>query len=748
MSHVTSKTFHRKLRGIRQGVRPTGLVMGAASVAALAVLAGAAARAQPTPSVEDANRRCLQCHAQPHIAELNPEERLSMVGTWLGNEPPPPSATPDPGTKPSPTGPATRPGLYVPDDALAHGVHPDLRCVDCHEDAARLPHAPTLNLQTCATTCHAGVATQFAESSHMDALEGHEDLAPGCASCHGGHDILPVSQRNAPQHRLNSLFLCGNCHAKHKEEPSGMDPKQRVSAYLASTHARGITKAGLVWAATCVDCHGAHGVHPAGDPRSSVSRENVPDTCAKCHEGVKETYNTSIHGKLFAEGDERAPVCTDCHTAHSITRADTPGFMLDVINECGQCHDSPDRNGDRLGTYYKSYRSSYHGQITQLGSTRGARCSDCHGAHDILPLDDPNSKVSKANLVATCGTCHPGANANFVKFDPHANYRDAKNYPILYAVWLYFIIMMSTVFTIFGVHTLLWFIRTLPERRKNGHAAHHDAPTAIRRFTTLNRVNHALVVITFFGLTATGIPLVFSHEPWAERIATIVGGIHAAGLWHRSFAIMLILNFVLHFIGLGVNFHRRTGTWFQWVFGPNSMVPRWKDITDFLGMFRWFVGLGKKPRFDRWAYWEKFDYWAEIFGSLIIGGSGFLLWFPELTSRILPGWAFNIAMIIHGYEALLAICFIFTIHFFNAHLRPGTFPVDEVIFTGSVPEAELKEQRPLEYERLVESGRLESLRVPAPNRARRPVLILIAVVAVSFGLMLLTFIVLGGLNKL
>lgn len=748
--HVLSRTHQRALHAAGPGRHPARLTIGAAIVVALFAIVGGAARAQPSEATERANQRCLQCHGQQHIAELNPEERLSMVGTWLGDEPPPPGATTPatPTPAPSPDEPATRPGLYVPADALSKSVHPDLMCVDCHEDAARLPHAPKLNLRTCGASCHSVVYEDFIESSHMDALKRHEQYAPRCATCHGGHDIMRVSQRDAPQYRLNSLYLCGDCHAKHKDEPSGMNPQKRVSSYLASTHARAITEAGLLWAATCVDCHSAHAVHPADDPRSTVYRNNIPDTCAKCHEGIKEIYAKSIHGQLLAKDDPRAPVCTDCHTAHSITRADTPEFMLDIINECGQCHDSPDRTSDRLGTYYKTYRASYHGQVTQLGSIRAARCSDCHGAHDILPPDDPQSRVNKANLVSTCGRCHSGANAKFVEFDPHANYRDAKNYPVLYAVWLYFIIVMSTVFTIFGLHTLLWFIRSLPERRKNGHDTHHDAPTAIKRFSTLNRINHVLVVVTFFGLTATGIPLVFSHEPWAQRIANLVGGIHAAGLWHRAFAIGLIFNFVLHFVGLGVNFHRRTGSWFQWLFGPNSMVPRWKDITDFVGMFRWFVGAGKKPRFDRYAYWEKFDYWAEIFGSLIIGGSGFLLWFPELAARLLPGWAFNVAMIVHGYEALLAICFIFTIHFFNAHLRPGTFPVDEVIFTGTVPEAELKEQRPLEYERLVESGRLESLRVPAPDRARRPLLVVIAVFAVSFGLTLLTLIILGGLDKL
>lgn len=715
-------------------------------VAALAAAAWGQPTTRPDP---ESDQRCLQCHGQAHIAQLAPADRRSMVGTWLdpdrpGPQPPPSETLPLRGDEPD-----TRPGLYVTADALAASPHSDTRCVECHEDAARLPHAAVLNSATCASACHTEAWNAYTSSAHQDALTSDESLAPTCASCHGGHDILRVSDRNAPQHRLNSLFLCGDCHEKHGTNGEGVDSAEQVSQYLDSAHARAVTEAGLLWAATCADCHDAHGVHPSDDPRSTVHRSRVPETCGSCHEGVTEVYHQSVHGRLVAEGDDRAAVCTDCHTAHGITRADSPRFMLEIINECGECHDTPDDDADRVGTYYETYSKSYHGQVTHLGSVWAAKCSDCHGSHDILPLDDPNSRVSEANLVATCGQtgCHPGANASFVKFDPHANYRDAANYPILHGVWWYFIIVMSSVFTFFGLHTLFWFLRSMVDRIREGKPHAHAHPTtAIRRFSDLNRVNHALVVITFFGLTATGIPLVFAHQEWAGVLAGLFGGVEMAGLWHRFFAIMLITNFVLHFFGLGRAFLRRRISWRRWLFGPDSLVPRWKDITDCVNMFGWFFGRKRRPSFDRWTYWEKFDYWAEVFGSMIIGGTGLLLWFPEIASRLLPGWSFNIAMIVHGYEALLAIGFIFTIHFFNAHVRPGAFPVDEVIFTGSLPEEELKEQRPEEYRRLVESGRLEELRVPAAPRSRRPTLVLIAVVAVGVGVTLLTLIILGGLD--
>lgn len=665
-----------------------------------------------------------------------------MVGTWLGEGESPVEVV---GGELTGSEPATRPGLLVTRTNLLASPHGEVNCVECHTDAAELPHAPKLNVTQCSTACHTEVNKNYHEGEHFRALQAGDELAPSCVTCHGGHEMHRVADRDSAQHPLNRAFLCAECHEKHS---NGDGSEDKVKSYLASTHARGVRGAGLIYAATCSDCHGAHGVFHSADVRSPVHRENVPATCGKCHQGVDEEYVKSIHGQLLAKGDARGPVCTDCHSAHGIGSTSSE-FVLDVIYECGQCHETEGPDRGKSASFYDTYRSSYHGQVTELGSLRAARCSDCHGFHNVLPASDPQSMVNENNLIATCGqaNCHPGANANFVKFDPHADYRDRDRYPVLFGVWVYFIIVMSGAFGFFGLHSILWFLRAHWERiRGRAHGKHEHASTAIRRFTTMNRVNHVLVMITFFGLTATGIPLVFSDRVWAQFMANLFGGVVMAGIWHRVFATMLILNFVLHFIHLTMAFRRRSGSWLTWLFGPNSMVPKWRDVTDAINMFSWFARGGKTPRMDRWAYWEKFDYWAEIFGSAIIGGSGLMLWFPEIASKILPGWIFNVAMIVHGYEALLAICFIFTIHFFNAHVRPGKFPVDRVIFTGSLSETELKEERADEYERLVKTGRLETLRVPTSPAERGIGLVILAVVAVSIGVTLTVLIILGGLG--
>ena len=259
-------------------------------------------------------------------------------------------------------------------------------------------------------------------------------------------------------------------------------------------------------------------------------------------------------------------------------------------------------------------------------------------------------------------------------------------------------------------------------------------PRFIARFDLFDRILHSLMMTTFLGLSLTGLPLLFSTHRWAAVLARLVGGFHAAALLHRIFAAGMLACFAMHLARLAHRLLVRRDRGILW--GPHSMVPQPRDLVQIYQNVRWFLGRGPRPAFDRYTYWEKFDYWAVFWGMAIIGGSGLVLWFPRFFARILPGTAFNLALLIHGEEALLAVCFIFTIHFFNSHLRPEKFPIDRVIFTGVVAEDELREERPAEYERLQASGRLEQL-VTAPPSARTIRRANVAtVVAVAVGLAL------------
>ena len=682
------------------------------------------------------NNRCYNCHGQHHITDLSAAERRSMVA------PPQDRSLLD-------REPVARQGLFMPPDALLDGPHGALACTDCHQDAQSLPHAISLGQVNCAVACHESAAVEHRRGIHAEAAAKGDDMAPSCADCHGGHDIYPSTDRRASTYPLNVINLCGDCHSEHHDlTTNGHDENEYVQSYMGSVHGRAVKKAGLVVAATCADCHGGHEVRPAADEASPINRQHIPETCGQCHRGIEEVYAKSIHGQKLTAGDPDAPVCSDCHAAHAITHAETPGFMRDIIGECGQCHDRIGSGSSGKASLYKTYRMSYHGQVNELGSSRAAKCSDCHGAHDIQPVADPMSRLHSDNLVDTCGTCHEAANAKFVQFMPHADYRDGKNYPILHYVWLYFVVMMSITFVFYGMHSLLWLIRSLIERRRQTTRVAHSHVAAkgkaIKRFRKINRINHALVAITFFGLTLTGMPLFFSDQGWAKALTAMLGGGYAAGMWHRFFAIVLGINFVVHFVGVYKRFRKQSAM--TLLTGPYTMLPRLKDVTDCLGMFRWFFTGRGKPALDRWTYWEKFDYWAEIAGTFIIGGTGLMLWFPGLFSKFLPGWGFNVATVIHGYEALLAVGFIFTIHFFNANLRPEKFPVDDVIFTGVVDEDELRHERPAEYHRLKQSGELESLRVLAPPKWARTVSVIVGVTAMSIGLAMVVLIILAGLG--
>jgi thiosulfate reductase cytochrome b subunit len=225
---------------------------------------------------------------------------------------------------------------------------------------------------------------------------------------------------------------------------------------------------------------------------------------------------------------------------------------------------------------------------------------------------------------------------------------------------------------------------------------------------------HAVLMLVFVGCALSGLPLLYADKPWAASLARILGGFEGAGLIHRISAFVMIVIFASHVVlVLGRAIAR--GKLMSVLWGPDSMVPQLQDLIDIWRNFKWFIGVGPQPTFDRWTYWEKFDYWAVFWGMFIIGGSGLLLWFPVFFSRFLPGWMFNIASLIHGEEALLAVGFIFTFHFFNGHIRPAKFPMDTVIFTGRISEHELKEERGSQYARMAKEGVLESTQTSAPT---------------------------------
>lgn len=269
------------------------------------------------------------------------------------------------------------------------------------------------------------------------------------------------------------------------------------------------------------------------------------------------------------------------------------------------------------------------------------------------------------------------------------------------------------------------------------------------RFNYYHRFLHALIMISFMGLVISGMPLKFSEAGWAQTLAAMQGGIEACGWIHRVCGVITFTYFVLHILfALNYVIRVRKVPLLQWFLGPDSMMVWSKDLQDVVGHFKWFLGLGPRPRFDRFTYWEKFDYLAVFWGVGMIGVSGLFLWFPVFFSNFMPGWMFNVAIILHSDEALLAAGFIFTIHFFNTHLRPEKFPLDYVIFTGRVTEEELMHERPAEYRRLVETGKLQSLETVPPTRTTLIWARIAGITAYTVGLIMILFIIYSVVGEL
>jgi cytochrome b subunit of formate dehydrogenase/nitrate/TMAO reductase-like tetraheme cytochrome c subunit len=538
--------------------------------------------------------------------------------------------------------------------------------------------------------------------------------------------MVPVQNASSPVFKLNLPKTCAKCHSNPDlAQEYRITLPQAAEQYLDSIHGRGLLKMGLIVAPSCNDCHGVHDIVPGTYTNSPVHHSNISRTCGECHLKIEETYNTSVHGQLLVQGDAQGPTCTDCHSAHEIEHPTHSGRSKTLSDErCGRCHQ------DSL----VHYRDTYHGKAMALGrphvASDVAACFDCHGHHDVLPSSNPDSRLSKQNILNTCQACHPNAGPGFVKYQPHANPLDRERYTALNTVFILMTLLLIGVFGVFGAHTLLWLFRSawvfLHDSKKFREARIETQADDewFTRFIPFERFLHFLVVTSFLLLVITGMPLKFYYTSWAHLLFNLMGGPEVARSLHHFGALITFLYFALHLIALLLHAWRHRGhlrdpesgrvTWQRLrtvAFGPDSMIPTLRDWHDFVAHQKWFFGRGSKPQFDRWTYWEKFDYFAVFWGVFIIGLSGLIMWFPEFFTSFLPGWIINIALIVHSDEALLAAGFIFTIHFFNTHFRLEKFPMDTVIFSGRISKAEMIHERRRWYDRLVAEGRLEEHRV-------------------------------------
>jgi cytochrome b subunit of formate dehydrogenase len=570
-------------------------------------------------------------------------------------------------------------------------AHPDAGCGDCHTNVTPEHEGDDLEPLTDADSClncHSRVERTIGRSVH--------DGQAGCTDCHDPHHINKVGDVHSMTTDANQIRTCGACHDS-EEMP--------LELYVQSEHGRAVLLSGLTMAPGCTSCHGsAHRIFAADNSRSPTVRENAPEMCGTCHELLFHNWQEmSAHGVAWI-ADEEGPVCTDCHASHAIVDPTTATSRVASPDNCGGCHD------EHLGTF----RDSFHGQATDLGMHQGAVCADCHTPHNNLPASDPRSSVHPDNLIETCGQCHDNVTDNFVAFQPHNDPTNPEDHFGVYIIWLFMTSLLIGVFVFFGVHDLLWLQRSWVGLKRGEFDAEKATDGQwVRRFNMMNVRTHAVIITTFLVLALTGLPLKFHAAPWAQTLMNLLGGVDMARALHRIAAIGTFGYMLFHVGNVAWRWIVKREPGMFW--GPNSMTPQPKDVKDFIANMRWFLYLGERPQGDRWTYFEKFDYLAVFWGVAIIGVSGLALWLPDLFTTYLPGWVLNAAHVIHSDEALLATGFIFFFHFFHTHLRPESFPMDTVIFTGKMPLERFKHERPLEYQRLVDNGELENHLVPPPR---------------------------------
>ncbi|TAN72213.1 MAG: cytochrome C [Gallionella sp.] len=564
--------------------------------------------------------------------------------------------------------------LHVGSEEYSSGVHTILKCVECHTDIERIPHQVI------------------------------KDIKVDCISCH--------------QKRWKAAQEAGTT-GKYKYLGT---VAQQIDHYKNSIHAQPSKKDPSKPNAYCSDCHSAHYITPINSKRGEPGRLKIPDLCGKCHSKQVEAYAKSVHGnEVFGKKNAKAAVCVDCHTTHSIDKPKGDQAKLVIGKNCGNCHEES----------MESYRETYHGQVNTLGETQTAKCYNCHGAHEIKRIKDPTSLVHVNNRLETCSKCHKNASEGFLTFQPHGNTHDYERYPEMYVVSKFMIGLLFSVFAFFYMHSALWFYAEYRDRKRNkgkqhidinkingahAHAeeTHPEGEKYVRRFGWIWRTAHLALALGVMMLVISGMALLFAGSTWAPIVIKMLGGVKIAGIVHRIGGMMFVSVFFGHVFYL---IYFISTNWKTWkVFGPNSMVPNLNDLKGVIGMFKWFFDKGPRPVFDRWAYWEKFDYWAPFWGLTIVGVSGTMLWLPELTSHFLPGWVFNVGTIVHGEEAFLAAVFLFSVHFFNCHFRPDKFPQDICMFTGCVPLHEYKHEHSVDYQRLVDSGELEKYLVDPPSK--------------------------------
>lgn len=569
--------------------------------------------------------------------------------------------------------------LFIDEDKFSHSIHAKNLCTSCHTDITDLPHSDTHKPVSC-SQCHRIETDIYLKSDHGMALSNGVTEAATCQACHGNaHQLLDYRNPASPVNRANIPETCAKCHGNVQEmEKFNLRQHAVVISYDTSVH--GIAHSnGVVNAAVCTDCHGSHDLHRSTNPQSKLYWQNIPATCGKCHENVEQTYARSVHGKAVAQGIRDAPVCTDCHGEHTITAVKLAASRVSPANipeTCGQCHAA-----QRIIAQYRlppnvfaTYAQSFHGLALQGGNLTAANCASCHGVHDILPASDPLSTINTNNLPETCGKCHPGIgtrlSAEFFRIHAPPGAAEGKPWIVNFISWFYVGLITVTIGGM-GAFILLDYLR---KTRAHMRAVQADAHAEMR-LTRLARAQHFLLMTLFILLAYTGFVHKFPDAAWAWPFRALPNGSYVRGMIHRICGWTFAVFFLAHLLGLIGTRRGRAGLQAIW-FVVN-------DARDALAQLAFNLGLRRTPPpHRRWNYAEKAEYWALVWGSVVMIITGSMLIFTDTVLRLLPKVWHDVAQVIHYYEALLATLAIVVWHFYWTIFDPKEYPMNPAWLIG------------------------------------------------------------------
>ncbi len=532
--------------------------------------------------------------------------------------------------------------------AADEGITDD-KCLECHADkdlTKDLPDGKQVSMFADAAKLRESVHGKMrCAECHKDLTEEHPD---------DGKAAVPVA--------------CASCHAKQSE------------SFGASVH--GIaSRQGSVTAAQCKDCHGTHEVFARNSPRSGIHPANLTKTCGECHGEAAADVTASVHGQAMLKGKGDAATCIDCHSEHKIVGLKEPAASIRTAEACGKCHAS-ERINSRFGMpndRVKTFFESYHGLAAAGGSTKAANCASCHGYHRILRSGDPDSLIHPAHMVATCGKCHPGATAGFVGGKIHGDMERGTETGMVVNRWvrkIYIILIVLTV-VLLGAHNGAWWWRKVVARRR-------AQGEMVVRMDRGQRMQHFVLMASFIVLAVTGFALKFPNAWFAH----LMGSEEIRRWLHRIAGLVLIAGGVYHICHVVFSAKGRRLLADLW--------PRWSDARDVATNVRHLAAGGPKARFGRFGYPEKLEYWAVVWGSVVMGVTGLAIWFKTDVTRWFPRWLIEVAITIHYYEAILACLAIVVWHFYHVMFDPDVYPMNWAWLDGKVPRKLHEEEHPLE----------------------------------------------------